>query len=105
MAPFKKATRKEIRLMQKPWISRDILNKRSKRDNLLKDISKENDLEKRKNLQSQYKILRNEITREKRDSKKSYYSAHFEKNRKNSSEIWKGIRFLVNMKLLLLLLL
>ena len=42
--------------------------------------------------------LRNEITREKRESKKSHYSAYFEKNRKKSSEIWKGIRSLVNIK-------
>ena len=40
--------------------------------------------------------MRNEITKDKRDSKKSYYASYFEKNRNKSSEIWKGIRSLVN---------
>ena len=42
--------------------------------------------------------LRNKITQEKRDSKKSHYASYFEKNKKKSSDIWKGIRSLVNIK-------
>ena len=33
-----------------------------------------------------------------RDSKALYFSQFFEKNRAKSSEIWKGIRSLVNIK-------
>ena len=43
MAPFKKVTLKEQRLMLKPWITHDILNKCNKRDTLLNDIRKETD--------------------------------------------------------------
>ena len=38
MAPFKKVTLKEQRLMLKPWITHDILNKSIKRDVLLNEI-------------------------------------------------------------------
>ena len=33
------------------------------------------------NLRNEYKILRNELTKIKRDSKKAYYTIHFENNR------------------------
>ena len=44
------------------------------------------------------KKIRNEITKDKRDSKKAYYTLYFEKNKHKSSDIWKGIRSLVNLK-------
>ena len=84
--------------MLKPWISKEILQKCKKRDSLLKSVSNENDSVKKNNLRNEYKKLRNEITKDKRDSKKSYYSTYFEKNKHKSSEIWKGIRSLVNIK-------
>ena len=96
MAPFRKITRKELKLSQKPWITPDILAKCSKRDAILKEISKELDPGKIQTLQVSYKTLRNQITREKRAGKKAYYLTYFEKNKKKSSEIWKGIRSLVN---------
>ena len=36
------------------------------------------------------------MTKDKRDSKKAYYTSYFENNKYKSSEIWKGIRSLVN---------
>ena len=56
-------------------ISKEILHKCKNRDSILKCISNEKD---------------------QRDSKKAYYTAYFEKNKYKSSEIWKGIRSLVN---------
>ena len=40
----------------------------------------------------------NEITKDKRDSKKAYYSSYFDQNKQKSSQIWKGIGSLVNIK-------
>ena len=97
-APYKKVTHNEYKLMFKPWMSKEILQKCKKRDSILKSISREKDLMKIENLRNEYKKLRNEITKDKRDSKKSYYTAYFEKNKHKSSEIWKGIRSLVNIK-------
>ena len=40
-APFRKVTRKEYKLMLKPWISKEILRKCKERDSILKYITKE----------------------------------------------------------------
>ena len=66
--------------MLKPWISKEILRKSKERDSILKSISNERDAAKQIILQNDYKKLRNEITNDKRESKKSYYSSYFEKN-------------------------
>ena len=97
-APFRKVTRKEYKLMLKPWISKEILRKCKERDSILKSISNERDAAKQIILRNDYKKLRNEITNDKRESKKSYYSSYFAKNKHKSSEIWKGINSLVNIK-------
>ena len=97
-APYKKVTKKELKLMTKPWISKDILKKCKDRDSILKQISKENNTINKINLRNEYKTLRNEITKNKRDNKKAYYTIYFEKNKNKSSKIWKGIRDLVNLK-------
>ena len=98
MSPYKKVTLKEFRLMLKPWITSDILKKCKERDKILRDISNENDPTKSKELREVYSKLRNEITYEKRKSKKAYNVAQFEKNKSKSSLIWKDIRKLVNVK-------
>ena len=42
-APYKKVTKNEYKLMLKPWITKEILQKCKNRDSILKNISKEND--------------------------------------------------------------
>ena len=98
MVPSKKVTLKQFRLMMKPWITRDILKKCDERDSLLKDIKSENDPIRKKILRNNFNTLRNQITREKRQSKKDYFAARFEKNKNTVSNIWKCIRSLVNLK-------
>ena len=98
MAPYKKVTRKEYKLMLKPWITKEILQKCKMRDSLSKSISKENDPAQITSLRIDYKKLWNEITKEKCDNKKEYYAKYFENNKRKSSETWKGIRALVNIK-------
>ena len=93
---FKKVTRKGYNLILKSWLTKGILVKCDKRDPILKKISKETDPVTRTSLHNDYKRLRNEITTDKRKSKKSYYFSYFEKNQHKPSEIWKGIRSLVN---------
>ena len=95
-APYRKVTKKELELLQKPWITREILFKCKHRDTLLKSIVKETDETVLTNMRSEYKKLRNEITSDKRKSKKEYFISYFERNKQKSSDIWKGIRLLVN---------
>ena len=42
-APHRKVTKKELELLQKPWITREILFKCKHRDTFLKSIAKETD--------------------------------------------------------------
>ena len=69
-APYWKVTKKELELLQKPWITQEILFKCKHRDMFLKSIAKETDEIVLMNLRSEYKKLRNEITSDKRKSKK-----------------------------------
>ena len=62
----------------------------------MKKIAKENDPKIILTLKKEFKVLCNEITLEKRNSKKDHYNHFFEKNKQKSSETWKGIRILVN---------
>ena len=97
-APYRKVTKKEYKLMLKPWISKEILNKCKQRDILLKRISKEEDANIKILLRNEYKKVRNEITKDKWDNKKVHFTEYFDKNKHKASEIWKGIRSLVNIK-------
>ena len=95
---YKMVTRKVLELLQKPWITAEILSKCKRRDEKLKDIAKETDQGEINKLRSEYKKLRNEITLDKRNGKKGYFISYFERNKRKSSDIWKGIRLLVNTK-------
>ena len=98
ISPFHEVTLKEFRLMTKPWITKEILAKCDTRDALLKQIKSETDPLKLQFLNTEYKRLRNQITSEKRNSKKKFQITQFEKNKNKSSDVWKSIRALVNIK-------
>ena len=96
-APYRKLTKKECDLLDKPWINNSILEKCTKRDAILKSISKEKDPTILSSLRNEFKTLRNEITSDKRRSKKQHYEAFFESNKRKTSKLWEGVRELVNM--------
>ena len=98
MAPYRKVIKKEFQLMMKSWITKEILEKYNRKVSLLKSISVGNDNDKLTILHNDYKTLRNEITKDKRDSKKGYFTPYFESNKNKSATIWKGIKSLANIK-------
>ena len=59
---------------------------------------KEQDPVKKENLHVNFKLIRNRVTKLKRESKITYYNNFFEINKNKSSIIWKGIRSLVNIR-------
>ena len=65
---------------------------------MLKEIKAEEDPVRKKILRTNYNSLRNQVTKEKRQSKKAYFAAQFEKNKNTTSAVWKSIRSLVNLK-------
>ena len=98
MAPDRVVSNKELRLMLKPWITQEILTKCDKRDELLKKFKNEKNSNTATQIYKEYKLLRNQITADKRRGKKAHNIAQFEKNKKSISTVWKSIRSLVNMK-------
>ena len=98
MAPGRLVSNKELKLMLKPWITPEILAKCDKRDELLKKYKNEKNLDTATQIYKDYKLLRNQITADKRRSKKAHNIAQFEKNKNAISTVWKSIRSLVNMK-------
>ena len=95
-APFKKLNKKELELKQKPWINKEILTLIYQRDKLLRKYCNLKDPIRKENVYIQYKVLRNSITKMKRQSKIDYYNKYFEANKSKSKFIWKGIRSIVN---------
>ena len=75
MAPYKKLTKREVKLKFKPWIDNNILSKIKDRDKFLRKYCKLKDINSARalNIYSQYKILRNDVTNSKRASKSKYY--------------------------------
>ena len=90
--PLRKITQKEFKQKFKPWISYIILNKiRDKNKIFNKYMSCKNEARKAE-LYSNFKILKNEITRDTRTSKKAYYQKYFNEHKGNLQKNWKGIK-------------
>ena len=69
--PYKKLSKKELKLKSKPWLIIEIQSLMKKRDKLLhKYIPKNSQLA--INLYNEYKVIRNKVTKMKRDSKIDY---------------------------------
>ena len=66
------------------------------KDKLHSQYIKEHDPVKKLQLQNNYKLKKNKITKMIRCSKRSYYNEYFTKNNKNVKKLWVGINQIVN---------
>ena len=98
-APLRKLSKKQAKLKAKPWINIEIVKLMNRRDKLLYKYHKSKDLNTKNSLYIDYKLLRNLVTKMKRDAKTVYYKKFFEKNKSNLSLIWKGIKSIVKINL------
>ena len=96
--PLEKVTQKDYKRKLKPWINDDILLKISNENKIFKKYAKCKNIEDKKNLYEEYKILKNEITFLTRSNKKSYYDKYFSKNKENLRKTWQGIKEIINIK-------
>ena len=93
--PLKNLSKKQLKMVSKPWITKGIKRSISNRDNLLKRcLRTKGDL--RSVLYSQYKLFRNRLVDLVRQSKSNYYRTFFDNNLKNSKMIWSGINSLIS---------
>ena len=96
MAPYRKMTKKDVKLDQMPWITRGILVSMAVRDKKYKLYKSEQNLKQKDELLQLYKRYRNLIVILLRKSKQNYYSAFFIENQSNMKKTWDGIRNIIN---------
>ena len=96
IAPYRKMTKNELRLEQRPRITCEILQSMRKRDNLYKSMAREKDSVLKLEISNSYKLYRNLIVTLLKQSKKNYYSSYFIENQNNVKKTWDEFRNLIN---------
>ena len=94
----KKITKKQQKSLPKPWLTKGILKSIKVKNKTYKQFCKSTDPLKKNELHIKFKTYRNSIVKLTRQCKEDYFKSYFENNKKNSKEIWNGIRNLINVK-------
>ena len=84
-APLKTASRKKVKQLLKPWITKGILKSVHLKNQFFCSGKTE-----------KYKLYWNKISSLTRKSTKLYFSHYFTANLHNAKQIWQGINFLIN---------
>ena len=98
-APLKKLTKKQLTLKSKPWINQHIQRRMNYRDRIFKKYQSERNNVLKSSLWIQYKSERNLISHLLTKAKQNYFSNYFLENKSNITNIWQGIKSLINSKL------
>ena len=96
--PLRKVSKREYKRRYKPWITDKIFEKINKKNVVFKKyMNCKNPLTKEQ-LNTEFKLIKNDITKLSRQSKKDYYNQYFTANTNNLQKIWKGIKEIINIK-------
>ena len=93
-APIRRRTKKEMKLLHKPWINSRIQKMMKIRDKALHKMK----LNKTESNITLFKKFRNRISNELKQNKASYYYNYFSENRKNIKKVWAGIKTVISHK-------
>ena len=96
--PWRKLSRKELRIQAKPWLTAGILSSIQRRDKLLGKCIEAKDPIRRERLRTEYKALRNRITYIINESKKTHYQNFFTEHCNNIKKTWKGIKSIISIR-------
>ncbi len=96
--PLERVKNKEHKRRYKPWITHGIRRSMNRRDKLLHKIIKMKDSPRKSSLQTEYKLLRNQIVELTKISKQNFYNTYFTSNNGNLRKIWQGIKRIINVK-------
>ena len=91
-APIKELNQREKELINKPWITKEIIKLIKKRNRIFKNKKKKADV----NTIRTYNLFRNRINQEIKNSKKRYYADYFTEHNNNIKKTWEGIRNIMN---------
>ena len=94
--PLRKLSKGEIKLRNKPWITKGIRVSIKQRDKIHKKMVKSKSDSKKLEYNLQYKILRNTIVNLIRISKKNHFQKYFQNNKNNIRNTWKGIKNIIS---------
>ena len=89
-APNRKKTQKEYKQTFKPWITNKLRCKIKEKAKAFKKFVKCNNDEQKTILYNSFKVLKNEVTRDTRKSKKEYYQTYFTKYAKKLKKGLEG---------------
>jgi len=93
-APVKQLSRKEIKQLSKPWITKGIKTSIDIKNKIYKQYIKNKSLY----YYDKFKFYRNKLNRLIKVSKKNYYQNYFSTNRSNIKKTWKGIKEIIGFK-------
>ena len=91
-----KVTKNNAKQKAKPWINNEILKLIKLKDKIHHKFIKEKNQIIKDQLFAEYKLKKNEITKQTRNSKKIHYNEYFSRNSKNIKKLWSGINQIIN---------
>ena len=94
----RKMTKKEMLDKEKPWINFETKKLIKEKNKLYSGFLKEKDMNKKAEIKSKYKTLRNKITAKIRVDKKKHFEDFFDKNSDNLRNTWRGIKSIINIR-------
>ena len=94
--PLRELSKKEKKILAKPWLTAGLLKSISKKRSLFKKFKNDKLKDKTTDTYQQYKFYTDQINKLKRICMRDYYQNFFTQNFKNSKQIWKGINALLN---------
>ena len=92
--PYKRLSKKEVKISSKPWITKEIFAKMKYRDKLYSKLLKSK--QPNPNLHYLHKKFRNRVVTDLKDSKTSYFNQYFSLNKHNMQKLCSGIRSILN---------
>ena len=94
--PMRNLSKKEKKLLDKPWLTSGLLKAISKKRSLFKQFKNEKNKDKNSEIYKRYKAYTGHINKLKRICMKDHYQKFFSDNFRNSKQIWIGINTLLN---------
>ena len=92
--PQKKLNKKRLKLRNKPWINSRIQKMMRIRDRLFQQFKAKSSAADLR----VFKLFRNRVVNELKESKKNYYHQYFDENKNNMKMLWKVIKNIVSLK-------
>ena len=96
-APITKLSIKEKKELEKPWLTKGILQS-IKQKNIYRKFIRSKEATSKEAFLQEFKYYKNLINKLTRINKTNFYKSFFEEHKNDSKKTWDGIRFIINVK-------